>query len=183
MKPVLFFSLILMTTVSFSQSNSNLNPGDIAIDFTLNTLQGQEIQLSKLNENNPVILIVLRGWPGYQCPICTRQVGGLVFMADSFKIYNANVLMVYPGPAEKLKEHAAEFSEGFDFPKHFYFVFDPDYSMINKYGLRWDAPKETAYPSTFVIDKNGKVVFSKVSESHGGRAESSEIIHALNELE
>jgi peroxiredoxin len=145
-------------------------------------LQGEEIQLSELNKETPVVLVVLRGWPGYQCPICSRQVGGLIADADKFKKHGANILMVYPGPSDKLQQYAAEFSEGFNFPEHFYFVFDPDYSMINKYGLRWDAPKETANPSTFVIDRNGKIVFSKVSETHGGRAESSEIIRALNDL-
>lgn len=70
----------------------------------------------------------------------------------------------------------------FDFPEHFHFVLDPDYSMINKYGLRWDAPKETAYPSTFVIDKNGKVVYSKVSSTHGGRAAVEEVLGVLESL-
>ena len=176
MKTILFFLLFFITIGASSQSNGNLSVGDEAIDFSLKTLQEKKIQLSELNKNKPVELVVLRGWPGYQCPICTRQVAGLVADADEFKKYGVNILMVYPGPAEKLKEHAAEFSEGFDFPEHFYFVFDPDYSMINKYGLRWDAPKETAYPSTFVIDKNGEVVFARVSETHGDRAENSEII-------
>lgn len=64
-------------------------------------------------------------------------------------------------------------------PDNFYFTIDPDYSMINKYGLRWNAPKETAYPSTFVIDKSGKIVFSKISKTHGGRAKIDEILEAL----
>ena len=80
--------------------------------------------------------------------------------------------MVYPGPSEQMQEHAKEFSDDFNFPKNFYFTLDPEYSMINKYGLRWDAPKETAYPSTFVIGKNGEIVYSKISTTHGGRAEN-----------
>jgi hypothetical protein len=51
--------------------------------------------------------------------------------------------------------------------------------MINKYGLRWDAPNETAYPSTFVISKKGEIVFSKISTTHGGRATNEEIFEAL----
>lgn len=60
--------------------------------------------------------------------------------------------MVYPGPSIVLQKKADEFVEDFDFPEHFYFVLDPDYPMNNKYGVPWDALKETAYPSTFVID-------------------------------
>lgn len=183
MKSALYLILILISTISYSQTKGNLSVGDDAIDFSLKTLQHEEIQLSELFKNNPVVLVVLRGWPGYQCPICTRQVAELAASADEFKRYKANILMVYPGPSDKLKEHAAEFSEGFDFPEHFYFVFDPDYSMINKYDLRWNAPKETAYPSTFVIDNKGKIVFAKVSNTHGGRAETTEIMTALNRIE
>jgi len=48
------------------------------------------------------------------------------------------------------------------------------------YGLRWNAPNETAYPSTYVVDKQGKIVFAKTSKSHGGRASADEILKALS---
>jgi hypothetical protein len=50
------------------------------------------------------------------------------------------------------------------------YLLDPDYSMINAYGPRWDAPRETAYPSTFVFGTGGSVRFAQVSRSQGGRA-------------
>jgi hypothetical protein len=56
---------------------------------------------------------------------------------------------------------------------------DPDYKFTNAYRLRWDAPRETAYPSTFVIDRERKVRFAKVSKTHGGRATASEVLKAL----
>ena len=43
----------------------------------------------------------------------------------------------------------------------------------------WDAPRETAYPSTFVIDQGGVIRFAKVSKSHGGRAATGEVLKAL----
>ena len=176
------FNLLIVSIFAVAgllQTPGNVKIGDNAPDFRLKTISGKEIRLNKLNTKNPVVLVVLRGWPGYQCPICTRQVGELMANSDEFQKRNAIVLMVYPGPSEKLQEHAREFSGDFDFPGNFYFVIDPDYSMVNKYGLRWDAPKETAYPSTFVIDKNGKVIFAKTSTTHGGRATSDEILGAL----
>jgi len=50
------------------------------------------------------------------------------------------------------------------------------------WNLRWEAPQETAYPSTFVIDKEGKIRFAKVSKSHGGRTKSGEILKVVEEL-
>ena len=47
--------------------------GDKAADFTLKTLDDKSIQLSDLTAKSDVVLVVLRGWPGYQCPICTRR--------------------------------------------------------------------------------------------------------------
>lgn len=179
MKSILTILLSIFWISSFPQQKGNISVGDKAIDFKLKTIQGEKAQLSKLNKGNPVVLVVLRGWPEYQCPVCTRQVGGLLEVAEKFENYDAKILMVYPGPSDQLQEHAKEFTEDFDFPKDFYFTIDPGYTMINKYGLRWDAPKETAYPSTYVINKNGEVVFVKTSETHGGRATVDEILEAL----
>ncbi len=182
MRIIFVLGLILISGHLFAQSFENLSPGKSAIDFKLKTITDGEVQLSKINADHPVVLVVLRGWPGYQCPICTKQVGSLVADADKFTKSGAVVLMVYPGPSEQLQEHASEFSESYKFPGNFYFTLDPGYSMINKYGLRWEVPNETAYPSTFVINKKGEIVFSKVSTTHGGRADNEEIFEALGKL-
>ena len=92
------------------------------------------------------------------------------------------VLLVYPGPAEGLKQHAADFVPGKTLPQNFRLLLDPDYQFTNQWGLRWSAPNETAYPSTFVLDKRGKIRFAKISQSHGGRATSQEILQALSAL-
>jgi len=47
------------------------------------------------------------------------------------------------------------------------------------YGLRWDAPRETAYPSTFLIDRQGVIFFSMIVKEHGGRTTAAEILDAL----
>src|SRR2546422_6306833 len=112
--------------------------GDTAPNFTLNTLDSKSVELNQLTAKQPVVLVVLRGWPGYQCPICTRQVHDFVSKAQEFAARGVQVLMVYPGPADKLKEHAREFLQGKEWPKEFLFVIDPDYTFTTTYGLRWD---------------------------------------------
>ena len=182
MKTIITILFALFFVPAFSQPQARVQTGDKIIDFKAQLIDGSEVALNKLYEESPLVLIVLRGWPEYQCPVCTRQVGEFVGEAEQFKKYGAKVLMIYPGPSEVLKEKAEEFAEDFTFPEGFYFALDPNYSMVNNYGLRWDAPKETAYPSTFVIDKAGKVCFAKVSSSHGGRADVDEVVTALKEL-
>jgi peroxiredoxin len=125
---------------------------------------------------------MLRGWPGYQCPLCTKQVHEFVQHADAFT-GKARVIMVYPGKSESLEAHAEDFLKDKQWPKDFLFVTDPDYAFTKSYGLRWEAPGETAYPSTIVIDKKGIVQLVKISKSHGGRATQTEILAALSKLQ
>ena len=182
MKTIIAILLAFIFVPAFSQPHANVKTGDKIIDFNVRLIDGSEITLNEFYDESPLVLIVLRGWPEYQCPVCSRQVGEFVAETDQFKKYGAKVLMIYPGPSEVLQEKAEEFTEDFVFPDGFYFALDPNYSMVNKYGLRWDAPKETVYPSTFVIDKTGKVLFSKVSSTHGGRANVEEVVGALKGL-
>src|ERR1700739_2755243 len=42
--------------------------GDKASDFTLAALDGSEVKLSTELAHGPVVSVMLRGWPGYQCP-------------------------------------------------------------------------------------------------------------------
>lgn len=158
---------------------SAIKVGDEAKDFELESLGGEKVKLSKAVEAGPVVLVVLRGNPGYQCPICTEQFGQFRGKADEIKKLGATALFVYPGPSAKLKSMAEEFVKGKDYPDHFQILLDPDYAFTNAYGLRWDAKNETAYPSTFVIDKARKVTFAKISTTHGDRAKVADVVKAL----
>jgi thioredoxin-dependent peroxiredoxin len=153
--------------------------GDSAPNFELKTLGGARVELKQLLTDKSVVLVVLRGWPGYQCPICTRQVQEFVKHADEFEKAGARVLMVYPGPNENLKAHAQEFLRDKNWPKEFLFVTDPDYKFTERYGLRWNAKNETAYPSTFVIDEAGKITFTHVSKTHDNRASAAPVLEKL----
>lgn len=153
--------------------------GDMVPDFTLKTLDDRSVRLRDLTTRSKVVLVVLRGWPGYQCPFCSRQAHDFVRHEEKLKEDGVQVVMVYPGPSDNLKSHAAEFLKDKSWPKDFLLVLDPDYSFSKAYGLRWDAPKETAYPSTFIIDKDNKVVFEHVSTQHGDRVSAETVLKEL----
>ena len=181
--PYLLAGLFLMRvctelgTVSAAEEPPKV--GAEAVDFELTDVQGHLIKLHSVLEKGPVVLVVLRGYPGYQCPVCNKQVGELLSQAENLKLAGSQVLIIYPGPSKGLSERAKEFIKDKSIPDHFHLLLDPDFTFTNRYGLRWDAPNETAYPSTFVIGKNKKVVFAKVSRSHGGRSSAKEVLSAL----
>jgi len=156
--------------------------GEKAPGLSLETLDGKKVELTELVKSGPVVVVELRGWVGYQCPICTQQVNELVTKAEEIKKGGTCVVLVYPGPKEGLMEHAKEFVAGKGLPEDYLFVVDPDMKFVNTWGLRWKKQGETAYPSTFVVDKEGTVKFAKTSTSHGGRASAAEIVKALTEL-
>lgn len=186
MKNKLLSLLVIGILVGWWPSDLNaaepLNVGATAPAFTLQTLADKSVSLGELTAQGRVVVVVLRGWPGYQCPVCEVQVHDFIKAATDFKSAKARVIFVYPGPADELKAHAKEFLGNADWPKDFTFVLDPNYSLVNAYGLRWAAPGETAYPSTFVLDQKGVVSFAKVSKGHGGRSKSAEVLKALKEM-
>ncbi|CAD74478.1 probable bacterioferritin comigratory protein (Bcp) [Rhodopirellula baltica SH 1] len=151
--------------------------GQEAPDFELMNQEGEVVSLKALTEKSPVVMLVLRGWPGKQCPMCSRQVGE--FLSKKAALKDVQVVMIYPGPAELLEMHAKEFQGNKTFPPNYHFVLDPDYKFTSAWGLRWDAPRETAYPSTFVVDQNQKIVFGKTVISHGDRADVATVVAKL----
>jgi peroxiredoxin len=155
--------------------------GSKAPGFTLSTPEGKPVSLASLEGHHEVVLIVLRGYPGYQCPYCVRQVHDFEVHAKEFAEHKAELLLVYPGPQGQLDEHAKEFLSKEDaLPANFHLVIDPDYQFTNQYDLRWDAPHETAYPATFLIDRKGKIFFRKISHSHGDRTTAEEVLAELD---
>jgi thioredoxin-dependent peroxiredoxin len=175
--------IILFTGVCQAQVGAEvkaLKRGDTAKDFEFQPLEGKKkVKLSALAKEGPVVLVVLRGFPGYQCPLCSRQVNDFREHAEEFSKLQAKVVFVYPGPAADLKQRAHEFLKDDALPKPLMLVVDPAYQFTDLYGLRWEAANETAYPSTFVLDPQRVVKYLKVSKSHGDRTKAEEVLDVL----
>src|SRR5271168_3376022 len=98
-KSFVFLVLLLLANarIAMAGDESPASPttrpsvGDQAKDFTLSTLNDQPVRLADLSKNGPVVLVVLRGWVGYQCPICNRQVGSLIVHARELTATGASV--------------------------------------------------------------------------------------------
>lgn len=175
---ILAVSIILLGTSAFAQTPAK---GAKAPNFTLTTITGAPVEMAKQLHGHSLVLVILRGYPGYQCPFCVRQVHDFVEHAADFAAKKATVLLVYPGPSADLDQHAREFlAKQADMPSNIILVTDPDYRMTNLYGLRWDAPHETAYPSTFILDGKGRILFEKISRSHGDRLSAQDALDHLS---
>ena len=154
--------------------------GEKAPDFALSTPEGKSVRLSEMTSKGPVVLVVLRGYPGYQCPYCNRQVQDFIqksqgFSEECWSPCGAGVSWSPAGPGSESERVLG----GQELPYNFDLVLDPGYTFTNMYGVRWDAVQETAYPSTFLIDRQGVVFFSKIVKEHGGRTTVAEILDIM----
>jgi len=177
MRPILTFVLSFLATMPITAAPPTV--GQKAPDFALLTPGGDKVRLSDEVSKGTVVLVVLRGYPGYQCPYCNRQVQDYIQKAPGLAEAGARVLLVYPGPPENLGAKANEFLVNKQLPPNFHLLLDPGFDFTKQYGLRWDAPQETAYPSTFLIDNQGVVFFSKTVKADGGRSTATEVLDIL----
>ena len=71
MKILIASFFIFLTSVITEQESPFLKVGETAPDFSLKNIENKSVELSDLYSKGPVVLVVLRRWLGYQCPICT----------------------------------------------------------------------------------------------------------------
>ena len=91
----LAMAVVTMTVAAMAATTPDV--GAKAPDFSLAGVDGTHVTLAAEVQHGPVVLIVGRGWPGYQCPFCTRQFGDLRSDAQKIDAAGARVLWVYPG--------------------------------------------------------------------------------------
>src|SRR5260370_38528722 len=72
--------------------------GQKATEFSLSTPEGHPMSLSEFTSKGTVVLVVLRGFPGYQCPYCQRQVQHFLMNPDKFAVLCTQAFVIYPAP-------------------------------------------------------------------------------------
>ena len=191
------FGLLLLAGVTFGCSVSfqsaaaaeeeeeinRLEVGEKAINFDLQVVGKDDfVELQDEYKQGPVVVVVLRGYPGSQCQLSNQQVGALINRARTLKDKVHRVILVYPGEKEDLLKHAKQFAGSRRIPEPLLLVADPGMKMVQAWGLQWDGPYETAYPATYLIRGNGRVAWRKISDSHAGRSSVDEILRELRKL-
>lgn len=155
-----FLLPLVLLAVSLTSSAATPTAGETAPDFTLPTINGARLTLSTLTGRSTVVLVLLRGYPGYQCPFSQQLFDSYQQQAANLAAMGAEVVFVYPGSDGKdLSEDALQMTGTALLPSNVHVVLDPNYSFTNLYGLRWNAANQTVYPTTFVLNREGMVYF------------------------
>jgi peroxiredoxin len=145
---------------------------------------GKNISL-KAYVGKPVVLVVVRGMPespgGKYCPFCLSQATSLTAKYDEFKNRGAEVLMVFPGTSESASEFAKQVSAQDEAGKPIPFTVcvDQDCTVCDQLGIRGDLAK----PSTFILDREGELVYAYVGKSTSDRPTLATIFKELDQLQ
>ena len=112
--------------------------------MTVPLINGEEFK-SALYQGKPVMIHFWATW----CPTCKLEIGNFNALSKEF---NVITIAVQSGSNEELQTFMKE--RGLDFP----LINDRTGVLAKKFAI-------TAYPTTFIFDKNAEVAFSEVGYS------------------
>lgn len=153
-------------------------------DGTVGKLQfvdtkGETVRLDQFQGQQNILLVFTRGFSGMLCPFCTTQTSRLIANYDKFKARDTEVLLVYPGSKAQLpefKQASMDMSGSDSFP--FPVLLDEDLAAVKRLGIA----AHLAYPSTFIIDKQGQVRLSYVGSNPADRPSIKALLSQLDRL-
>jgi peroxiredoxin len=131
---------------------------------------GAEVDLASFRGKSHVVLVVVMGfpkdWGNRFCIGCLAQLNSLTANYADFKKRDAEVLLVFPGPTDRLPQFLTDSRvDGADgnptvpFP----ILSDKDLKAVKALGIDGDWAK----PATYILNKKGDVVFTYTSAYSG----------------
>ncbi|KAG7338505.1 alkyl hydroperoxide reductase [Nitzschia inconspicua] len=170
-----------------------LQPGSKAPDFEMEDQDGEMVILRELLKKGPVVLVFYRGkW----CPHCNRHIMAMQEYLSKFEAKGASMVCVSPMLPDGT--HYLATKRSLNFP----ICSDVGNVLARKYNItfeiqpffrdsmvRWgediplhngDDTWEVPLPATYVIDTDGRLLWSFIDNDPAIRADPEEILHAIS---
>jgi peroxiredoxin len=146
---------------------------------------GNEVALSEVMTRDYLVLVVTRGWYGGVCFYCASQTSRWARRFDELEPYDAQLVVIFPTEsaeeAPKLSELTKRIKGGQipneDIP--YPLLLDINLTGVDQLGIR----SELAKPSTYIIDREGRVRFAYVGESIADRPTVDSVLRQLDQLQ
>lgn len=162
------------------QANTTVDDDDL--DLTFVDTKGNKVSLPEFRGQKNVVLVFTRGFTGQICPFCTAQTSRLLTNYQEFARRNTEVLAVFPGEksrvADFLKAVRAQDKSGPSEPP-FRVLLDEELAAVDRLGIRGDLAK----PSTYILDKQGRVRFAYVGAHVADRPSVKALLQELDSIE
>ena len=173
---------------------SAINVGDTAPEFTLPNAAGEQVILSELLKDGPVVMIWYRGeW----CPYCNIYLEDIQAHAQAFKDAGANVVAISP----ETPDRGWSLQDKLDLDFH---VLSDEQSVIAKeYGVVYTLPEKIAgylqeafdihtknnddrnllpLAASYVINQDGVVTYAFIDPDYRKRAETETLLDEVKAL-
>ncbi len=142
---------------SFEPAETQPHPllGKLAPEFALPDDQGTVYRLSELRKEGPVVVVF---YYGYYCSHCVAQLFGIHDDFERFRELGAQVVAISADTPEETAEKLAEYGR-FAFPA----LSDAENAIAELYGTyrpERDGEEEQLQHGTFLIDRDGKIVWA-----------------------
>lgn len=153
--------------------------GDSAPDFTAPLANGDvdSLTLSSALEDAPVVLAF---FPGAFTSVCSHEMSEFQNRLAEFQSAGASVYGVSVDSPFALNEFREKLDLEFDL------VSDADKEIIEQYGISMDFAElgvhDLAKRSVFVVDGDGEIQYSWISDDPGVEPDYDEVLSQVNEL-
>ncbi|MGB7346816.1 MAG: redoxin domain-containing protein [Pirellulaceae bacterium] len=153
-------------------------------DLRFTDKEGKEVQLSEVMTHEYLVLVVTRGWYGGGCFYCASQTSRWARRFEELEPFDAQLVVIFPTESDKDNDRVDELSKrikGGDIPNEsvpFPILLDVNLTGVDQLGIR----AELAKPSTYIVDRKGRVVFAYVGESIADRPTVDSILKQLAQL-
>jgi len=167
---VLCASILMLSTIGGFivpyQTPIGLGKGDLAPDFTAESITGQDIHLGSLVKQGNVVLLF---YQGFWCTGCHKSLSHFRDELSKITQKGGHTIAVTPTPLSGQPKPTAKAES------HVSIIIDKDLSIMRSFGIIDDTPVEyirgsKAYkkkdfsfiPATYIIDENQKIKFAHV---------------------
>lgn len=161
------------------QSNAKPAAGYDNLEFVDSS--GKRLKLADFRGKQNVVLVFMRGFSGAMCPYCQTQTSRLIANYPEFQKRGAEVLVVYPGQTKQLDEFLSASREKSNSKLDqvpFPILLDETLAAVDFFGIR----DELAFPSTYILDKQGQVNFAYVGSGMADRPSIKAMLEQLDAL-
>lgn len=153
-------------------------------DLRFTDKDGKAVQLADVMTREYLVLVVTRGWYGGVCFYCASQTSRWARRFDELDPYDAQLVVIFPTETDEDAPKLDELSKrikGGDIPNEeipYPILLDINLTGVDQLGIR----AELAKPSTYIIDREGRVRFAYVGESIADRPTVDSVLKQLAKL-
>lgn len=153
-------------------------------DLRFTDKDGNQVQLADVMTSDYLVLVITRGWYNGVCFYCASQTSRWARRYDELDPYNAQLVVIFPTESEEDASKLGQLNKrikGGEIPNEdipYPLLLDINLTGVDQLGIR----AELAKPSTYIIDRDGRVRFAYVGESIADRPTVDSVLRQLAQL-